>query len=101
MSYYPVYLDLRGRRCVVLGGGATALEKVRGVLDAGAVVTVMAADPNEEIAALAQDGRAHQRQPITAQAISPGRSSRSMPAGTTRSTRPARRRPSGRRSRST
>jgi uroporphyrin-III C-methyltransferase / precorrin-2 dehydrogenase / sirohydrochlorin ferrochelatase len=57
MSYYPVYLDLRGRRCVVLGGGATALEKVRGLLDAGANVTVVATDPTEEIAVLAGDDR--------------------------------------------
>ncbi len=57
MSYYPVYLDLRGRRCVVLGGGATALEKIGGLLEAGADVTVVAADPAEGIAALAGNSR--------------------------------------------
>lgn len=41
-NFYPVYLDLRGRRCVVIGGGAVAEEKVRGLLDAGAKVRVIA-----------------------------------------------------------
>jgi siroheme synthase-like protein len=41
-AYYPVYLDLRGRRCVVFGGGAVALEKVEGLLAAGASVRVIA-----------------------------------------------------------
>ena len=41
--YYPVFLDLRGRRCVVLGGGALALEKVEGLLRTEAQVTVVAA----------------------------------------------------------
>ena len=35
MSYYPVALDLRGRRCVVVGGGPLAEQKVLGLLGAG------------------------------------------------------------------
>ena len=38
MTHYPVYLDLNGRRCVVLGGGALADEKARGLRAAGADV---------------------------------------------------------------
>jgi uroporphyrin-III C-methyltransferase/precorrin-2 dehydrogenase/sirohydrochlorin ferrochelatase len=40
---YPVSLDLEGRRCVVVGGGTVAEHKVRGLIDAGAAVTVVAA----------------------------------------------------------
>src|SRR5215213_2631023 len=35
-------LDLRARRCVVVGGGAVGLEKVQGLLACGASVTVVA-----------------------------------------------------------
>lgn len=39
---YPVALDPTGRRCVVIGEGPLAEEKARGLLDAGAAVTVIA-----------------------------------------------------------
>src|SRR6187399_2420823 len=42
MQYYPVFMDLRGRRVVVIGGGKLALEKVEGLVKAGACVTLIA-----------------------------------------------------------
>jgi uroporphyrin-III C-methyltransferase/precorrin-2 dehydrogenase/sirohydrochlorin ferrochelatase len=54
---YPVTLDLEGRRCVVVGGGALAEEKVRGLLDAGARVAVVSAAPSDGIGNLAGAGR--------------------------------------------
>lgn len=41
MNFYPVFLNLRGRRVVVVGGGAIAEQKVTGLLDAGARVILV------------------------------------------------------------
>ena len=38
MGYYPIYLEMTDRRCVVIGGGAVAERKVEGLLEAGAAV---------------------------------------------------------------
>ena len=45
-------LRLAGRPCLVVGGGAVALGKVQGLLEAGADVTVVAPEVDERIAAL-------------------------------------------------
>ncbi|MDE3077475.1 MAG: bifunctional precorrin-2 dehydrogenase/sirohydrochlorin ferrochelatase, partial [Chloroflexota bacterium] len=45
LSYYPVFLDLRGRRCVVIGGGPVATEKARALVDADAHVDIIASRP--------------------------------------------------------
>ncbi|HEX6200392.1 MAG TPA: NAD(P)-dependent oxidoreductase, partial [Thermoanaerobaculia bacterium] len=55
-AYYPVFLDLRGRPCVVVGGDAVALAKVEGLLEAGARVTVVAPELEPGLAALAASG---------------------------------------------
>jgi precorrin-2 dehydrogenase/sirohydrochlorin ferrochelatase len=39
--YYPVYLDLSGRLCLVVGGGAVAERRVSGLLEAGATVRII------------------------------------------------------------
>ncbi|MDQ6748575.1 MAG: bifunctional precorrin-2 dehydrogenase/sirohydrochlorin ferrochelatase [Candidatus Dormibacteraeota bacterium] len=41
-GYYPVYLDLAGKSCLVLGGGAPACDKALGLVAAGADVSVVA-----------------------------------------------------------
>jgi siroheme synthase-like protein len=56
-GYYPVFLDLRARPCVVIGGGAVAVDKVRGLLDAGARVTVIAPAVVDLLEALAGERR--------------------------------------------
>ncbi|HEX2223003.1 MAG TPA: bifunctional precorrin-2 dehydrogenase/sirohydrochlorin ferrochelatase [Thermoanaerobaculia bacterium] len=57
MAFYPVFLDLRGRKCLVVGSGPLAEEKVAGLLEAGAAVTVVSPAPSPKIADLA----AHER----------------------------------------
>ncbi len=39
--YYPAFIDLRGRNCVVVGGGRVAERKVASLLRSGANVTVI------------------------------------------------------------
>lgn len=57
MSYYPVFLDLRGRAGLVVGGGDVAHGKVGGLLRAGARVTVVAPRVAESVQRLAEQGR--------------------------------------------
>ena len=57
MSYYPVFLDLRGRRGLVVGGGVVASQKIAGLLRSGADVTVVAPRAIETILRLAEEGR--------------------------------------------
>ena len=50
--YYMACIDLTGRRVLVVGGGRVALEKVEGLLAAGAAVTVVAPRIVRELAHL-------------------------------------------------
>jgi uroporphyrin-III C-methyltransferase / precorrin-2 dehydrogenase / sirohydrochlorin ferrochelatase len=59
MASYPLLLDLAGRRVVVVGGGPVALRRVRALVDAGALVHVVAPDVLAELAAL--DVAVHRR----------------------------------------
>ena len=45
MTMFPVMLNLRDRRCLVVGGGGVALRKVEGLVAEGASVTVVATEP--------------------------------------------------------
>ncbi len=56
MTFYPVFLNLRGRRAVVIGGGAVAEQKVLGLLSAGAHVTVVSPETTPRLAELAAGG---------------------------------------------
>jgi precorrin-2 dehydrogenase / sirohydrochlorin ferrochelatase len=53
---YPVMLHVRGRRCVVVGGGKVATRKVADFLDAGAKVTVISPELSAALTVFAHDG---------------------------------------------
>src|SRR3972149_4781017 len=56
MRYYPINLDLRGKYCVVFGGGRVAERKVARLLECGAGVAVVAPEVTERLAELAAAG---------------------------------------------
>lgn len=64
MSYYPVFLDLTGRRCLVVGGGDVACGKIAGLLAAGAEVTVVSPAVSVAVRSLADGGtvQLHERE---------------------------------------
>ncbi len=56
MRYYPIFLDITGRRCVVVGGGAVAERKVESLLKAGASVTVISPRATKKLRELSGKG---------------------------------------------
>lgn len=55
-TYYPVYLDLHGRRSVVVGGGNVGERKVQTLLEYGASVDVISPEVTELLAGFADEG---------------------------------------------
>ena len=56
-KYYPIFLNLEGRRCLVVGAGKVAVRKVGSLIDAGARVEVLSPKANKEIESWADEGR--------------------------------------------
>jgi len=54
--FYVACLKLRGRRCLVVGGGEVGLEKVEGLLACDGDVTLVAPDAEPALRALAAEG---------------------------------------------
>jgi len=55
-AYYPVSLNIKDRKCVVVGGGEVALRKVKALLEHGAMVTVISPNLIPELVQLAEHG---------------------------------------------
>ena len=53
----PVFVKLEGRPCLIVGGGAVALQKVNSLLECGANVTVVAPDARAEIRDMDKQGK--------------------------------------------
>ncbi len=56
MKYYPVFLNLYGRLCVVVGGGSVAERKTISLLEAGAVVRVISPSLTEGLRRFLESG---------------------------------------------
>ena len=54
--FYIACLRLKGRRCLVVGGGDVGLEKVEGLLACDATVTLVAPDAHPALQELAREG---------------------------------------------
>jgi len=57
MRYYPAYLDLRERPCLVIGGGAVAERKALSLLEAGAAVTIISPTLTPKLHQLSDSGK--------------------------------------------
>ena len=56
MEFLPISLAVKGKPCVVIGGGATAQRKVSSLLRAGAAVTVVSPRMSEDLERQARTG---------------------------------------------
>ena len=56
-EYYPVYLNLAGKSCVILGGGTIAQGKIAALRDAGASITIISPQATDGIKRAAQRGQ--------------------------------------------
>lgn len=57
MKYLPVGLNVREKKCVVVGGGRIGTRKVENLLRAGATVELVAPEASPALLALAESGR--------------------------------------------
>lgn len=57
MALYPIFIETKGRRVIVIGGGHVGAEKVRGLLNGEADITVVAPALLPELAEHAAAGR--------------------------------------------
>ena len=57
MRYYPVFLNLKGKRVLLLGGGAVALRKVRTLIESGARVVAVSREFSNKFLRFAKQRR--------------------------------------------
>jgi precorrin-2 dehydrogenase/sirohydrochlorin ferrochelatase len=56
VNYYPIYLDIAKKRCLVVGGGEVAERKVQRLLECGAHVVVIGKALTPDLEAIKSDG---------------------------------------------
>lgn len=56
MDFFPIFMNINGRQCLVIGGGKVAARKISLLLKAGAQVQVVAPELCREVGEMAQKG---------------------------------------------
>lgn len=57
MDYFPLFLDIKNKPCLVVGGGNVAFRKANALLKAGAKVTLVAETINDDIVLLSTSNK--------------------------------------------
>ncbi|MCG6909688.1 MAG: bifunctional precorrin-2 dehydrogenase/sirohydrochlorin ferrochelatase [Deltaproteobacteria bacterium] len=57
MKYYPVFLDIHDRNCLVVGGGSVGTRKALSLVESGANVTVVSPAATDKLESMAGQGR--------------------------------------------
>src|SRR6266850_3472052 len=66
IMFYPVYLNLKSKRVVIIGGGDVAERKIESLLDTGASIFVLSPQVTRRIASLADQKRIELRKRVYA-----------------------------------
>jgi siroheme synthase-like protein len=56
-EFYPIFLRVSGKRCIVVGGGQVAFRKVKALLECMANIVVISPEIGPELKELASDGQ--------------------------------------------
>ncbi|MBW2178352.1 MAG: bifunctional precorrin-2 dehydrogenase/sirohydrochlorin ferrochelatase, partial [Deltaproteobacteria bacterium] len=56
MKYFPVFLDINDRNCLVIGGGSVGTRKALALVESGANVTVISPTVTDTLRSLARRG---------------------------------------------
>ncbi|RLB16459.1 MAG: bifunctional precorrin-2 dehydrogenase/sirohydrochlorin ferrochelatase [Deltaproteobacteria bacterium] len=56
MRYYPVFVDMRGKRVLVVGGGEVAERKVKGLLECGSEIHIISKKLSDKLKLLIENG---------------------------------------------
>jgi siroheme synthase-like protein len=59
VKHYPVFLNITGKKCVLVGGGEVAFRKVKMLLECGGEVTVVGPKSHPGLAKLSEEGAIH------------------------------------------
>jgi precorrin-2 dehydrogenase/sirohydrochlorin ferrochelatase/precorrin-6A/cobalt-precorrin-6A reductase len=55
-TYFPLFINMHGKKAVIVGGGKVAERRIKMLLDYGANITVISPDISEELRQIAQNG---------------------------------------------